>query len=52
MALTEDELDSKWGTVSHYLMSPTLLMRASCVAIDETSVWRTKNMFLTVYFAG
>ena len=26
MALTEDEGDSKWGTVRHYLVSPTLML--------------------------
>ena len=34
MALTEDEVDLKWGTVRHYLMSPTLLLNT----VAKTSV--------------
>ena len=34
MALTEDEVDSNWATVRHYLMSPTLLPNS----IHKTSV--------------
>ena len=48
MALTEDEVDLKWGTVRHYLMSPTPLLNT----VAKTSVWRTKKYMLAVCFAG
>ena len=48
MALTEDEVDLKWGTVRHYLMSPTLLLNT----VAKTSVGSGKKYMLTVCFAG
>ena len=40
MALTEDEVDLKWGTVRHYLVSPTLLLNT----VAKTSVGGQKNI--------